>query len=81
MASRAKIVITLRKTKYAGARRNVTQTKLGYEVVKQVMEQMGLKWVDDGMGIEIVPWWCVMISGMPGPCPRFRTTSPSLPPF
>ena len=50
MAERVGIV-AVAQTKYAEARRDVRQYELGYSVVKQVMDETGLKW-EEGTGID-----------------------------
>ena len=51
MAERVGIV-AVAQTKYAEARRDVRQLGLANEVIKQVTEESGLKWADDGTGID-----------------------------
>lgn len=51
MAERVGIV-AVAQTKYSEARRDVRLEELGYEAVKQVLEETGLKWTEDGTGID-----------------------------
>ncbi len=51
MAERVGIV-AVAQTKYSEARRDARQVELGLEVVKQVLEETGLKWTEDGTGID-----------------------------
>ena len=51
MAERVGIV-AVAQTKYSEARRDVRLEELGHEAVKQVLEQTGLKWTEDGHGID-----------------------------
>ena len=51
MAERVGIV-AVAQTKYSEARRDVKQEELGYEAVKQVRDETGLKFTNDGTGID-----------------------------
>ena len=51
MAERVGIV-AVAQTKYAAARRDVNQVELANEAVKQVLDETGLKFTEDGTGID-----------------------------
>lgn len=51
MADRVGIV-AVAQTKYAAARRDVNQVELANEAVKQVLDETGLKFTEDGTGID-----------------------------
>jgi hypothetical protein len=45
-------IVAVAQTRYSACRNDVRQEELAHEVVKQVMEQTGLKFTEDGKGID-----------------------------
>jgi acetyl-CoA C-acetyltransferase len=45
-------IVAVAQTKYTASRRDVNQVELAHEAVKQVLEETGLKFTEDGTGID-----------------------------